>query len=151
MKTVRQLSIAVLVLVCAVNLYAGARMIMDPTGNSLGLPFYLLNGTVFKDYTIPGWILLIGFGVLSLFTIIVTLKKVHWYPTAIVVQGVVIVVIVIAQMFMVGNDFFLQYFFLMMGFFLVALGFLQNQMKKANAQNHSSGQNQHHPHRHHHH
>lgn len=150
MKTVRQLSIAVLVLVCAVNLYAGARMITDPTGNSLGLPFYLLNGSAFKDYTIPGWILFIGFGVLSLFTIIVTLKKMPWYPTAIVVQGLVIVAVVITQMIMLGDDFFLQYFFLMMGFFLVALGFLQNQMKKNSAQNHSAGHNQqHHNHRHH--
>jgi hypothetical protein len=150
MKTVRQLSIAILVMVCAINLYAGARMIMDPSGRSLGLPFYMLNGTAFKDYTIPGWILLTCFGLLSLFTIIVTLKKLPWYSNAIVIQGLVIVAIVIAQMIMLGDDYFLQYFFLMTGFFLVALGFLQNQMKKNNTQNHHQPpQQNHHSHRHH--
>ncbi len=141
MKTARQLAIAILVFISAFGLYFGTRMLIDPSGNSLGLPFYLLNGTMFKDYIIPGWTLLVGLGVLGLFTVIVTFKKTGWYPVMILVQGLVVVAIVIAQMILLGNDYFLQYFFLMIGFFIVALGFLLGQMKKTEAtkNNHNNG------------
>lgn len=130
MKTARQLSIAILVVVSVCNLYFGIRMILDPSGSALGLPFYLLNGTIFKDYTLPGWILLLAFGVLSLITIIIITRRYKWYPVAVIVQGAVVTACVITQMVILGDDYFLQYFFLMTGMFLIALGALQYQMRK---------------------
>lgn len=143
MKTARQLAIAILIFISAFGLYFGTRMLIDPTGNSLGLPFYLLNGTMFKDYVIPGWTLLAGLGVLGLITVIATFRKTGWYPVMILVQGLVVVAIVIAQMILLGNDYFLQYFFLMIGFFIVALGFLLGQMKKTEATKNNNHNNVH--------
>ena len=40
MKAARQLSIIILAFLCASALYGSYEMIIDPTGNSLGLPFY---------------------------------------------------------------------------------------------------------------
>ena len=55
MKTARQLSVAILLLLSAAALFFSYHMITDPTGSSLGLPFYLLNGTMFSNYQLIGW------------------------------------------------------------------------------------------------
>ena len=65
MKTARQLSVALLMFLCIGALYVSYHLITDPTGSSLGLPFYLLNGTIFSDYVAFGWILLITVGLFS--------------------------------------------------------------------------------------
>ncbi|GAC1442579.1 MAG: hypothetical protein NVSMB63_11040 [Sediminibacterium sp.] len=129
MKTARQLSIAVLVLMSIISLYLGIRMILDPTGSALGLPYYLLNGSMFADYTKPGWILVLVPGALSVATILVIVRRVKWYSICVIAQGVLIVGCAVAQMILLGDENFLQYFFLMMGMGLIALGALQYQMR----------------------
>ncbi len=51
-------------------------LISDPTGESLGIPMALLKGTAFKDYLIPGVILFVFNGLLSLFALALGLKKI---------------------------------------------------------------------------
>jgi hypothetical protein len=129
MKTARQLSIFLLLTTGITAFYAGYNMITDPTGSSLGLPFYLLNGTVFTSYAITGWILLITVGIFSSLTIICIFSRFRFYSFLIMLQGVFLCIFIIVQMLLLGETFIIQYVLLIIGGGLIGLGALQNQRK----------------------
>lgn len=131
MRTARQLSIFLLLITGLVALYGGLQMISDPTGNSLGLPFYLLNGSVFSDYAVGGWILVPTVGILSSVTILCVLRRNRYYSFMIMLQGVIICVFVFMLMLLLGEAFGIEYVFLILGIGLIGLGALQNQRKIA--------------------
>lgn len=130
MKAARQLTIAMLTLAVIAALYSGYSLITDPTGSSLGIPFYWLNGTMFKDFTTPGWIILLAIGVLGIITIGTVIKRVRHFHILVIVQGAIICVLVIAQMIIIGEENMLQYLFLMMGMAIAIVGGLLSQADK---------------------
>jgi hypothetical protein len=129
MKTARQLTIAILAILCVTALYGSYHMITDPSGSSLGLPYYLLNGTIFNSYLAGGWILFFTVGILSAVVIICIWKKTRNYSFMTLVQGVVLCIFVIAQIVLLPQSFMIQYVYLFAGLLLIALGVLQNQRK----------------------
>ena len=131
MKTARQLSIFLLLISALSAYYASYQMIIDPTGNSLGLPFYLLNGTLLNSYSVVGWILLVSVAVFSSFSLIMIIIRCRFYSFLIILQGVIICIFVVLQMFLVGETFIIQYVSLIFGAGLIGLGILQNQRKMA--------------------
>lgn len=130
MKAARQLTIAMLTLAVIAALYSGYSLISDPTGSSLGIPFYWLNGTMFKDFTTPGWIILLAIGVLGLITIATVIKRIRHFHLLVIVQGAIICILVIAQMIIIGEENMLQYLFLMMGMAIAIVGGLLSQADK---------------------
>ena len=151
MKAARQLSIAILVFVCLIALYGSYQMISDPTGSSLGLPSYLLNGSFLTSYVILGWIILVTIGLFSIVTILSILRKVNIYSILIMLQGLMICLLVFAEMILSGETFIIQYVFLIAGLGLIGLGFLQNQRKiavESEKKNHPSPAPRSHHHKH---
>lgn len=129
MKTARQLSIAILLVTFVTTLFGSYHMITDPTGSSLGLPFYLLNGTIFKDYLAVGWILLITVALFSgIVTLLITSKN-RSYSFFIMLQGVILCLFVFIAWILTGELFLVQYVFFAFGIGLIGLGALQNQRK----------------------
>ena len=154
MRTARQLSIFLLAISGISALYTGYQMISDPTGNSLGLPFYLLNGTVFSDYSLPGWVILGTVGVFSLVIILSIMRKIKIYSFLIMLQGVIICILIILQMILLSETFVLQYVSLILGGALIGLGALQYQRRIAvelehKANPHVAPKSHHHKHRKH--
>jgi len=152
MKTARQLSIFLLAVVSIAALYIGFQMISDPTGNSLRLPFYLLNGSVFSDYAMAGWVILFTVGVFSGVIILGIVRKIRIYSFLIMLQGVIICVLIFIQMLLLGDTFIIQYVFLILAIALIGLGALQNQRKIAveteqKANPHLASKSHHHKHR----
>ena len=127
MKAARQLTIAMLLLAVIAALYSGYQLIADPTGSTLGIPFYWLNGTMFKDYTQPGWIILLAIGVLGIITMALVIKRIRFFHVLVIVQGAIICVLVIAQMIIIGEENILQYLFLMLGMAIAIVGGLLSQ------------------------
>ncbi|MBW0177888.1 hypothetical protein [Sediminibacterium sp.] len=130
MKAARQLTIAMLLLAVIAALYSGYSLISDPTGSTLGIPFYWLNGTMFKDFTTPGWIILLAIGVLGIITIATVIKRIRHFHLLVIVQGAIICILVIAQMIIIGEENMLQYLFLMMGMAIAIVGGLLSQADK---------------------
>jgi hypothetical protein len=129
MKTARQLSVIILLLLSISAQYGSYCMITDPTGNSLGIPFYLLAGTIFSDYSIVGWILLGTVGIFSPVIILLIIFKSSIYSFFVILQGVILCIFIFMQMLLIGETFFIQYIFLLMGVTLIGLGAFQNQGK----------------------
>lgn len=131
MRNARLLSIFLLVVSGITALFGGYLMISDPTGNSLGFPFYLLNGSVFSDYSMPGWVIFSTVGVFSAVIIFCILRKIKIYSFLIILQGVIICVLIFIQMLLLGESFIIQYIFLILAIALIGLGAIQNQRKIA--------------------
>jgi len=55
--------------------YGGIVLIISPDGSIFGMPLELLNNSPFKNYFIPGIILLVTFGILPVYVIYGLLKK----------------------------------------------------------------------------
>jgi len=154
MKTARQLSVAILFLLCITTLIASYHMITDPTGTSLGLPFYLLNGSVFTNYYSVGWILLFTVALFSALVIFLIYRKFRFYSFFIMIQGMIIGVFVVIEWLLIGETFVVQYVFLILGIALIGLGALQNQRKivvdsEKQAHPHLQPKSHHHKHRKH--
>ena len=129
MKTARRLSVLLLLLTACIALYSGIQLVIDPTGSSLGFPFYLLNRSIFTDYLVTGWILTTTIGVFSLVIIVSILLKTPFYSFLTMVQGVIICIYVFMMMLLLRETFMIQYLFLVMGIGLIALGAFQQQRK----------------------
>lgn len=129
MKTLRFISLLLLVIICSAALFGGCHMVHDPSGDSLGLPAYLLYETVFNDYSSIGWLLLIVVGFFSLFVTVLVLCKSRVYYFFIILQGVVLCIFIFVQLLLLHETFTIQYVFLGIGAVLIYLGVLQNQQK----------------------
>jgi signal transduction histidine kinase len=129
MKTARQLSIFLLSITSFIAYFVSYHMITDPTGNSLGLPFYLLSGSGISSFSFSGWILLFIVAIFSTFIIICIYLKVRFYSFLIMVQGVFICLFTIVQMILLGETFVIQYATLITGGALIGLGALLSQWK----------------------
>lgn len=134
MKAARQLTIAMLVLAASVALFVGYHLITDPTGSTLSIPVYFLNGTMFTDFSTPGWVILLSVGLLGIITIVTVVKKIRHFHTVVVIQGAIICVLVIAQMIIIGEEYILQYLFLMLGMAIAIVGGLLSQIDKKKTQ-----------------
>ncbi len=131
MRTARQLSVFLLFVGAILALYGGISMITDPTGNSVGFPFYLLNGAIFSDFLLLGWVLFVTVGIFSIVVIILILTKHRYYSFYIMLQGAIICAYVIILMLLLSETFMVEYFFLIMGMGMIGLGVLQFQRKIA--------------------
>jgi len=154
MKAARQLSVAILVLLTLAAVFFSYHMIKDPTGSSLGLPFYLLNGTILSSYLVVGWVLLFTVGILSSVVVMLIMSKNRFYSFFIMLEGVIVCVFVFIQWILVGETFIVQYIFLILGIALIGLGALQNQRKiivdsEKEAHLHPQPKSHHHKHRKH--
>ena len=154
MKAARQLSVAILLLLSATALFFSYHMISDPTGSSLGLPFYLLNGTMFTNYLVVGWVLLFTVGVLAALVVLLIMSKNRYYSFLIMMQGVILAAFVFIQWMLVGETFIVQYIYLILAIALIGLGALQNQRKivvdsEKEEHHHPQPKSHHHKHRKH--
>jgi len=105
MKNFIKISVILMLLFNGIGaLYGGFSLITDPTGDKLQLPLNYLEPTPFRNYLIPGIVLLLVNGFFSFFTlstIILKNKRASLYIIAqgILLSGWIIVQIILLQMF----------------------------------------------------
>jgi len=73
------------------GIYGGLMLITEPSGKNFLWTVELLDGTPFKDFLLPGIILLIINGLLPLFIAILTLLEAKNYYWWIIAQGVILI------------------------------------------------------------
>jgi hypothetical protein len=129
MKTARRLSVLILLTASVLALYGGIHLIIDPTGNSLHIPYYLLSRTFFRDYMLIGYIIALTIGCFSLFLVVCILLKTNYYSVGLMLQGVIICMYTFIMMLLAGNAVFVEYIFLALGTLMIALGVWQYQRK----------------------
>jgi hypothetical protein len=152
MRNARLLSIFLLAVTSLTGLFCGYHMISDSTGSSLGLPFYLLNGSVFTDYAILGWGIFILAGVFSGLVVFCIFRKIKIYPILVLLEAIIICAIIFIQIILLGESFMIQYVYLIIAFALIGLGVIQNQRRMVVESEHKPNpvtKSHHHKHRKH--
>jgi len=108
MKIPRKLRIIIIILLMIVGLgaiYGGWMLIQDPSGQSMAFPVELLEGTPFNNYFIPGIILLLTIGLMSIFVAILAMVRAKNYPLFLIFQGCVLTGWLTIEL-LLNSDFF---------------------------------------------
>ena len=125
-KTFRIIAL-ILLFFLALNAIGGSLfLIADPSGKAIQIPIKLLQGTPFNDYLIPGIILLIAIGFLSLAVAILIILKIKKYPWFIILQGCVLIGWLTVELIL-NIEFFspiLHYQLYTIGILLIVSGFI---------------------------
>lgn len=84
------------------GLLGGTGLILDPTGESLGLPLLWLENSPFKDYMIPGIIL---FSLLGLYPLMIfggLMKRLSWAWSSSLVLGLALIIWIGVEIMIIG-------------------------------------------------
>jgi hypothetical protein len=107
-------------------IYGGIILISDPSGNKFEWSVDLLIGTPFKDFLIPGIILLIMNGILPLIITVLIFIKARNYEWMIIIQGCILIGWLSVEI-VLNSDFFvpaIHYPWYGIGLFLVFTGLI---------------------------
>lgn len=80
----------------------GVGFLLDPSGSSLGIPLRWLEGSIFRDYRVPGAVLLT---VLGLYPLVVTLllqRRNAWARRGVMTVGIALVIWIGVEISVVG-------------------------------------------------
>ena len=83
----RIFSLVLLFLLGSSAIGGGWMLVNDPSGNSMHLSIELLSQTPFDNYLLPGVILLVTVGFLSIITCILTIRQTQHYTLLLIFQG----------------------------------------------------------------
>ena len=127
MKTARILSIALLVLLGGAAMAGGASLVLVPSGEGIGLPLSLLEGTIFENYLIPGLVLFFGIGVCSIVTALLVVLRNSYATRLTVLQGAIICCWIGVQVVIINTLNPIQIVVGGIGFTVFFLGLLQQE------------------------
>ena len=120
MKTILFLLISFIAITA---LLSGILMISNPDGSILNLPLSLLNGTPFKDFTMPGILLAVIVGGINLLAVFFNLKRqTNRYNWALA-GGLVIFGWIIIQMILIGAFHWLHILYLIIGILIILISY----------------------------
>lgn len=100
----------------------GIPMIVHPNGSANGISLHYLQHSPFNDYLIPGLVLVVANGVLSLLVAIALMLNVRHHSWWVMGQGIILCVWIQVQMIMLREVNFLHIAFGSIGIALIFLG-----------------------------
>lgn len=139
-SSARSLAIFLLLLNGLGALVGGCSLISDPTGASLGLPSSWVDKLPFTNYLIPGIILLLVNGVLSVYCALLTIVRGSRYEKFIIAQGIVLIVWILVQVSIFKMVHVLHVAMFGIGLTIIALGMILS-FNQANNGFNSNGNN----------
>lgn len=81
----------------------GAMLLIDPSGRSLGLGDPTQMNIPFPDYSVPGLLLLVLVGMISLIAAGFSIAKAEAYPTIILLQGAILTGWILIQVYLLPD------------------------------------------------
>jgi len=115
-------------------LYGGLNLMILPDGSSIQLSLRWLEHTPFQDYLIPGIILFIMNGLLSILILGVLLLRVKNYEWLVVIQGVILISWISTQIILIQTINFLHLILGLTGVSMIISGLLLKEIGKKGSQ-----------------
>lgn len=84
------------------GLAGGFGLILDPTGEALGIPQRWLANTIFDTYMIPGLILFVVLGIFPMICYVGLWKKKSWAITGSFLTGIALMIWIIVEIYIIG-------------------------------------------------
>jgi hypothetical protein len=130
-KFVRWVAILALGFLGISSVIGAVPMILDPDGTPWQMPQSLLDRSPFDSYLIPGIILLIANGALSLSSLIAVVRRDPGYGWWVVLQGVVLAVWLVVEIAMIRHLWVGYFVFGGIAILLIVSGILLKPAQKA--------------------
>lgn len=106
----------------------GVSLILKPDGSLMGMPPSMLYGSPFKDFLIPGIILLTVIGLGSILAAILSFRQHLLAGYAGIFFGIVLMIWIFVQVSMIGGGHWLQNLYFILGLVELCLGILIREM-----------------------
>ena len=135
-KILRVISICLLAATGLNALVAGWCLVVDPSGNTLGMSTVFLEDSPFKNFLVPGIILFVAIGVVSMLAAVFAFLRLLYYAKLIFFAGVVLTGWIIIQMILLQTLNFLQILFGSIGVLLVVFGIVLKEASRTNNVSH---------------
>jgi hypothetical protein len=129
-KSFRKISIFLLAFVGISALPSGIALLLDPSGKSLHMSTALLVNSPFKDFVIPGAVLMCVLGIGSFAVLIILIRRKRPAPELDLFAGAILMGWVLFEMAFIEKLHVFQFLYLSIALILVFLG-----MKKERAVN----------------
>lgn len=120
-------------------LIGGWSLMSDPTGSDLGLPASWIDRLPFADYFIPGFLLFVLNGLLSIFCAASAIIKIAGYEKLVMAQGALLTGWILIQVLMLQTVETLHISMLGIGLTLIGLGMILSLNEAHNGFNNGSG------------
>ena len=115
--------VIILLFITGLNaLAAGYGFIADPSGKGVGISTAYLKFSFFDNFLIPGIILFVAVGLVSIIAAISALLKIKIYPLLIFAEGCILTGWIIIQVMLVRDFNWLHFTFLAIGLLLIFFG-----------------------------
>jgi hypothetical protein len=122
MKVVRAIAIATLAFLGIGAAAGGLMLIADPTGKRIGMPLSFLDHSPFQSFLIPGIILLVANGALSLLIMLAAIRRSPGYGLWVAFQGCVLTGWITVEVIMMRVATWPHYIYWAIGLVLIATG-----------------------------
>ncbi len=130
-KSVLKILIALLLLINGSGaIYGGLSLVLHPDGSNIGLSLHWLALTSFTDYFIPGIILLVSNGLLSIFVLLMLALKSKRAAMLVIMQGAVLTGWLLIQVWLIRTIHFMHLLMGAIGLLLLLLGFVLHRVTK---------------------
>ena len=123
-RYIRIASVILLIVNGVTAIAGGLLLVLAPEGELAGMSPEWLSETAFKNYLIPGLLLLAGIGFFSIYTAILVLTRYRYSPVFLILEGVFLMVWTLMQVLTFSKLSFLQPLYGFMGVAMLLLGFV---------------------------
>jgi hypothetical protein len=101
MKTIRVVTIVLLLLISVNALIGGYLLIKEPSGKEIQLSLSILRHSPFQTFLIPGIILFLVNGLFAFITALFTILKLKHYPILVVWQSTLLIGWIVVQLILI--------------------------------------------------
>jgi hypothetical protein len=122
MKIANVVSIIALTFLAITSIVGAIPMIMDPSGGLLHMPISMIEHSPFHSFLIPGIILLVANGFLSLVILVATARRARRYEMLVCFQGFVLTGWISIEMIMMRMAAWPHYIYLGVALVLIVSG-----------------------------
>lgn len=135
-KTIKIISISLMLLTAINAVIAGILFIIDPSGQKMGIDVSYLRHSPFHSFLLPGIVLFVVNGLFNFGAAYAVIKNRPYASTFTLVQGVLLVGWIVVQVLMVRDVSALHIIMFCIGFVLIMCGFLLHQYGVSQKQSH---------------
>ncbi len=130
MKKLLLIASAVLLLFNGLSaLFGGWQLMMQPDGSSMEMSLDWLQYSPFSNYLIPGILLFVVNGLMSILVFILLIIKYKSYPLLVMLQGVLLFGWIAVQVLLLRDIIWIQILYGSIGLVLLLLGWLLRKKK----------------------
>jgi hypothetical protein len=121
-KIVRGFAMVLLGFLGITSIIGAVPMIVDPSGQWMRMPLSLLEHSPFRTFLIPGIILLLANGVLSLLVLVATVRRRPQYAWGVALQGCILTGWIVVEVVLLRMAMWAHYLYGGIGLALIVLG-----------------------------